>query len=84
MVVLNRIYTRTGDQGDTALGNGARVPKDDLRVESYGTVDETNAAVGLARLHAGGAEGPPARPSTGAKASALRPALPDVAADSPH
>jgi len=52
MVVLNRIYTRTGDQGETALGNGARVPKDALRVESYGTVDETNATLGLARLHA--------------------------------
>jgi cob(I)alamin adenosyltransferase len=54
MVVLNRIYTRTGDKGDTALGNGARVPKYDLRVASYGTVDETNAALGLARLHAAG------------------------------
>lgn len=54
MVVLNRIYTRTGDKGDTALGNGARVPKDALRVEAYGTVDETNSTVGLARLHAGG------------------------------
>lgn len=55
MVVLNKIYTRTGDGGDTALGNGARVPKYALRVESYGTVDETNATVGLARLHAEGA-----------------------------
>ena len=55
MVVLNRIYTRTGDKGETALGNGSRVPKDDLRVEAYGTVDETNATVGLARLHAEGA-----------------------------
>ena len=54
MVVLNRIYTRTGDKGETALGNGSRVPKDDLRVEAYGTVDETNATVGLARLHAEG------------------------------
>lgn len=54
MVVLNRIYTRTGDAGDTALGNGVRVPKDALRVESYGTVDETNATLGLARLHASG------------------------------
>jgi len=54
MVVLNKIYTRTGDKGDTALGNGTRVPKDALRVEAYGTVDETNACVGLARLHAGG------------------------------
>lgn len=54
MVVLNRIYTRTGDKGDTALGNGARVAKDALRVEAYGTVDETNATLGLARLHASG------------------------------
>ncbi|QHQ37114.1 cob(I)yrinic acid a,c-diamide adenosyltransferase [Algicella marina] len=54
MVVLNRIYTRTGDAGETALGNGTRVPKHSLRVEAYGTVDEANAAVGLARLHAGG------------------------------
>ncbi len=55
MVVLNKIYTRTGDKGDTALGDGKRVAKDSLRVEAYGTVDETNATVGLARLHAGGA-----------------------------
>jgi cob(I)alamin adenosyltransferase len=54
MVVLNRIYTRTGDAGETALGNGVRVPKHALRVAAYGTVDETNAAVGLARLHADG------------------------------
>lgn len=52
MVVLNRIYTRTGDKGDTGLGDGSRVAKDALRVEAYGTVDETNATVGLARLHA--------------------------------
>jgi cob(I)alamin adenosyltransferase len=54
MVVLNKIYTRTGDEGETALGNGARVSKGSLRVETYGTVDETNATVGLARLHAQG------------------------------
>lgn len=54
MVVLNRIYTRTGDDGETALGNGARVAKHSLRVASYGTVDETNATIGLARLHAEG------------------------------
>ncbi len=52
MVVLNKIYTRTGDGGDTALGNGTRVPKHSLRVNAYGTVDETNATLGLARLHA--------------------------------
>jgi cob(I)alamin adenosyltransferase len=51
MVVLNRIYTRTGDDGTTALGNGERRPKHDLRVAAYGTVDETNAAIGVARLH---------------------------------
>ena len=51
MVVLNRIYTRTGDDGTTALSTGERRPKFDLRIEAYGTVDETNAAVGLARLH---------------------------------
>ena len=51
MVVLNKIYTRTGDAGDTALGSGERVSKADLRIETYGTVDETNAVVGLARLH---------------------------------
>lgn len=54
MVVLNKIYTRTGDKGDTALGNGARVAKHSARVSAYGTVDETNATVGMARLHAKG------------------------------
>ncbi len=54
MVVLNRIYTRTGDSGDTALGTGERRPKFDLRVEAYGTVDETNATLGMARLHTTG------------------------------
>jgi cob(I)alamin adenosyltransferase len=51
MVVLNRIYTRTGDQGTTALSTGERRAKYDLRVATYGTVDETNATLGLARLH---------------------------------
>jgi cob(I)alamin adenosyltransferase len=51
MVVLNKIYTRTGDDGTTALGSGRRVAKYDLRVEAYGTLDETNAVIGLARLH---------------------------------
>ena len=54
MVVLNKIYTRTGDAGETALGNGSRVAKHSARVSAYGTVDETNATVGLARLHATG------------------------------
>jgi len=51
LVVLNRIYTKTGDNGTTALGSGERRLKSDLRIEAYGTVDETNAAIGLARLH---------------------------------
>lgn len=54
MVVLNKIYTRTGDTGETALGNGDRVAKFAPRVAAYGTVDETNSTVGLARLHASG------------------------------
>lgn len=54
MVVLNKIYTKTGDKGTTALGNGERVAKHSLRVNSYGTVDELNATLGLARLHAEG------------------------------
>jgi cob(I)alamin adenosyltransferase len=51
MVVLNRIYTRTGDGGSTSLGNGERVPKQALRIAAYGTVDETNSAIGVARVH---------------------------------
>jgi cob(I)alamin adenosyltransferase len=51
MVVLNRIYTRTGDDGTTALGTGERRKKYDPRIEAYGTVDETNSVLGLARLH---------------------------------
>jgi cob(I)alamin adenosyltransferase len=52
MVRLTRIYTRGGDKGETSLGDGSRVPKQSLRVAAYGTVDEANAAIGLARLHA--------------------------------
>ena len=51
MVRLTRIYTRGGDAGETSLGDGARVPKHALRVAAYGTVDEANAAIGVARLH---------------------------------
>jgi cob(I)alamin adenosyltransferase len=51
MVVLNKIYTRTGDDGTTALGTGERRKKYDGRIAAYGTVDETNAAIGIARLH---------------------------------
>ncbi len=54
MVILNKIYTKTGDKGTTALGSGERRPKHDLRIEAYGTVDETNAVVGLVRLETGG------------------------------
>jgi len=51
MVVLNKIYTRTGDDGTTALGTGERRKKYDRRIAAYGTIDEVNAAIGLARLH---------------------------------
>ena len=51
MVRLTKIYTKTGDKGDTGLGDGSRVAKYDPRVEAYGTVDEANAVIGLARLH---------------------------------
>src|SRR5436853_6066886 len=54
MVVLNRIYTRTGDDGTTALGSGERRKKYDRRVDAYGTLDEVNATIGLVRLHTAG------------------------------
>jgi cob(I)alamin adenosyltransferase len=54
MVRLTRIYTRGGDTGETSLGDGSRVPKQSLRVAAFGTVDEANAAIGLARLHTAG------------------------------
>jgi cob(I)alamin adenosyltransferase len=54
MVVLNKIYTRTGDDGTTALGTGERRKKYDLRIAAYGTLDEANAAIGIARLHTSG------------------------------
>lgn len=54
MVKLTRIYTRGGDKGKTSLGSGRRVPKHDLRVTAYGTVDEANAVIGIARLHSSG------------------------------
>lgn len=54
MVKLNKIYTRTGDNGTTALVSGPRRVKHDLRIEAYGTVDETNSAIGIARLHTRG------------------------------
>ncbi len=57
MVRLTRIYTKTGDKGETSLGDGKRVLKSALRVRAFGTVDEANAAIGLARLHAKGKQG---------------------------
>ena len=56
MVVLSKIYTRTGDKGTTALGSGERVPKHALRIAAYGTVDETNASIGMVRVHLGATE----------------------------
>lgn len=56
MVVLNKIYTRSGDAGTTALGSGERVAKHALRIAAYGTVDETNASVGMARAHMAGGD----------------------------
>ncbi len=61
MVVLNRIYTRTGDDGTTALGSGTRIHKYAPRVSAYGTVDETNAAIGMARIHLAADPGETAR-----------------------
>ncbi|MCG6858946.1 MAG: cob(I)yrinic acid a,c-diamide adenosyltransferase [Salaquimonas sp.] len=52
MVILNKIYTKTGDDGSTALASGERRPKHNLRIAAYGTIDETNAAIGLCQLHA--------------------------------
>lgn len=75
MVTLNRIYTRGGDKGRTALGNGKRVEKHSARVEAYGTVDEANATLGLARLHAGD------RPDVDAILSRVQNDLFDVGAD---
>ena len=73
MVTLNRIYTRTGDKGSTALASGERRSKADLRIETYGTVDETNACIGLVRLHA--------EPRLDAMLSAIQNDLFDLGAD---
>lgn len=69
MVRLTKIYTRTGDDGTTGLGDGSRVPKTDLRVEAYGTVDEANAAIGLCVVEA---ERSPSVPEAGEIAALLR------------
>jgi cob(I)alamin adenosyltransferase len=76
MVVLNKIYTRSGDDGTTALGTGRRVRKDSKRVEAYGTTDETNAAIGLARVLLAGTE-----PGLDAKLARIQNDLFDVGAD---
>jgi cob(I)alamin adenosyltransferase len=57
MVKLNKIYTKTGDAGTTGLGTGERVRKNALRITAYGTVDETNAAIGMVRIHLAGHQG---------------------------
>jgi cob(I)alamin adenosyltransferase len=76
MVVLNKIYTRTGDDGTTALGSGQRVRKDHIRVAAYGTVDETNAAIGVARAHLAGSH-----PDLDAKLARIQNDLFDLGAD---
>jgi cob(I)alamin adenosyltransferase len=75
MVVLNRIYTRSGDEGTTMLGNGERRKKYDLRVAAYGTVDEVTAALGVARLHTAAA------PAVDAMLARIQNDLFDLAAD---
>jgi cob(I)alamin adenosyltransferase len=74
MVTLNRIYTRTGDAGQTRLATGQPVSKSDARVEAYGAVDETNACLGLARLH-------PVDPAFDAMLARLQNELFDLGAD---
>jgi len=75
MVQLTKIYTRGGDQGETSLADGARVPKHDPRVETYGTVDEANAVIGIARLHSAG------HPSVDAMLARIQNDLFDLGAD---
>jgi cob(I)alamin adenosyltransferase len=79
MVRLTRIYTRGGDRGETSLGDGSRVAKHALRVEAFGTVDEANAAIGLARLHVAG--DPAADPEADAMLARIQNDLFDLGAD---
>jgi len=79
MVVLTKIYTRTGDDGTTALGTGARVPKTAPRIAAYGTVDELNATLGMARLHIPGE--PPQIAAVDAALSRIQNDLFDLGAD---
>ena len=76
MVKLNKIYTKTGDAGTTGLGTGERVPKHNLRIAAYGTVDETNATIGIARIHLGGSH-----PGVDAKLARIQNDLFDLGAD---
>jgi cob(I)alamin adenosyltransferase len=76
MVVLNKIYTRTGDAGATSLGTGERVPKHSPRIAAYGSVDETNASIGMARLHLGDAH-----PDVDARLGRIQNDLFDLGAD---
>lgn len=76
MVVLNKIYTRSGDAGTTALGSGTRVPKQHVRIAAYGTVDETNSFVGMVRVHLGGSD-----PDLDAKLVRIQNDLFDLGAD---
>jgi len=80
MVVLNKIYTRTGDDGTTALGSGERRKKYDLRIAAYGTIDEVNAALGMARLSTG-AEAPQEASALDAALARIQNDLFDVGAD---
>jgi cob(I)alamin adenosyltransferase len=75
MVKIDRVVTRGGDGGETSLGDGSRVPKDALRVEAYGEIDEANAAIGLLRLHAA------ADPAADAMLARIQNDLFDVGAD---
>jgi cob(I)alamin adenosyltransferase len=81
MIRLTKIYTKTGDKGTTGLGNGQRVSKADLRVEAYGTIDETNAAIGLAICAAKSSGGPAAHPAIAEALSAIQHDLFDLGAD---
>ena len=76
MVVLNKIYTRTGDDGTTALGTGERLTKTHPRIWAYGTVDETNATIGMARIHLG-----PGHPEIDAMLARIQNDLFDLGAD---
>jgi cob(I)alamin adenosyltransferase len=76
MVVLNKIYTRTGDDGTTALGTGERVPKQALRIAAYGTIDETNATIGMARIQLAGGH-----PAVDSKLQRIQNDLFDLGAD---